>query len=191
MSSWTAQDDEALRAALDERMTATQAAAHLTAVLRRKITRSAVLGRARRIGVVVNGGDPHNTNARVIKPNRRSIVPRSHAQESHLSKAKRLQPRSERNGGVAPSKLIEAVPRQPISEEICAPASKRIGVMELRDSTCKWPIGDPRRADFGFCGAKPVDNCPYCAPHARIAYASIAERRRHDAFVRKGTGGLL
>jgi GcrA cell cycle regulator len=191
MSFWTPQADAALKAALAERMTAKQAAARLTGELGQKITRSAVLGRARRIGVVVNGGDPHNTNARVIKLNRASIVPCSHAPESHLSKAKRLQPRAERNGGVAPSKLKKAVLSQPMPEEIHAPISKRIGVMELRESTCKWPIGDPRGTDFGFCGAVPVDNCPYCAPHARIAYASIAERRRHDAFVRKRTGGVL
>ncbi|MGJ0397433.1 MAG: GcrA family cell cycle regulator [Methylocystis sp.] len=190
MSSWTPQEDTALRAALAERMTAAQAAAHLTAVLRREITRSAVIGRAQRIGVVLCGRHPNNKNTRVITPKRTSILPRSHAPESHLSKEKRLQPRAERNGGVAPSKLKKAVLSQPMPEEIHAPASKRIGVMELRDSTCKWPIGDPRGADFGFCGAKPVDNCPYCAPHARIAYASIADRRRHDAFVRKGTGRL-
>lgn len=190
MSSWKPKDDAALRAALAKRMTATQAAAHLTIVLHRKITRSAVIGRAQRIGVVLNSLHPHNTSARVITPKRPPILPRSHAPESHLSKEKRLQPRAERNGGVAPSKLKNGVLSQPMPEEIYAPASKRIGVMELRESTCKWPIGDPRGADFGFCGAKPVDNCPYCAPHARIAYASIADRRRHDAFVRKGTGRL-
>jgi len=146
MSSWTPQEDAALRAALAKRMTATQAAAHLTAVFRREITRGAVIGRAHRTGVAINGDHPNNTNGRTIKPKRPSILPPS-------------------------------------------PSPSTFGPVS-RDSTCKWPIGDPREQTFGFCGAiKPVDNCPYCAPHARIAYASIADRRRHDAFVRKGIGG--
>jgi len=46
-------------------------------------------------------------------------------------------------------------------------------LMELKDSECRWPIGDPKRPDFGFCGApRVVGPHPYCALHMRMSYAA-------------------
>jgi GcrA cell cycle regulator len=43
-------------------------------------------------------------------------------------------------------------------------------LLQLAANECKWPIGDPRKAGFCFCGAKRVEGFPYCYGHARIAY---------------------
>lgn len=212
-SQWSPARVDMLRKLAGEQKSASQIAEVMSTKFGTKITRNAIIGQATRHKIMLGEGRGGVARAviavaksalRVAKRGssppekvysepalKANILPPSRAPESHLSKEKRLAPRAERNGGVAPSKLIKPAPLKPKSEEISIPASKRIGVMELRESTCKWPIGDPRGTDFGFCGAaKPVDSCcPYCAPHARIAYASIADRRRHDAFVRKGIGG--
>lgn len=45
----------------------------------------------------------------------------------------------------------------------------RIHLLKLNDHTCKWPEGDPKDADFGFCGAQ-VDGSVYCAKHHARAY---------------------
>ena len=47
----------------------------------------------------------------------------------------------------------------------------RIGIMELKLNTCRWPIGDPTDEDFHFCGATTVVGKPYCAEHCALAYS--------------------
>ena len=39
-------------------------------------------------------------------------------------------------------------------------------------SPCAWPLGDPKRIGFHFCGAASVPGKPYCAEHASIAYVA-------------------
>lgn len=49
------------------------------------------------------------------------------------------------------------------------PPSQRRSLQELTDDTCRWPVGDPRAADFFFCGAPPLPDKPYCAAHCARA----------------------
>jgi GcrA cell cycle regulator len=50
--------------------------------------------------------------------------------------------------------------------------------MELREGTCRWPLGDPTTPEFRYCGGGAVLGLPYCAHHAQIAYLPAAERKR-------------
>lgn len=68
--------------------------------------------------------------------------------------------------------------------------SQRRTLLQLDDRTCRWPVGDPCRPDFFFCGAKPVRGKPYCAAHdmrsrhtdeARSLKARIPDMRRRPA----------
>ena len=43
---------------------------------------------------------------------------------------------------------------------------------------CRWPIGDPRSANFRFCGCIAHEGLPYCSEHARIAYQNVGKRFR-------------
>ena len=45
-------------------------------------------------------------------------------------------------------------------------------------TTCQWPYGDPQEKNFHFCGAKPMDNKPYCQEHCDIAYIDEKELRK-------------
>ncbi len=40
---------------------------------------------------------------------------------------------------------------------------------DLDDRHCRWPIGDPKRGPFGFCGAEQHGAGPYCSAHRRQA----------------------
>ena len=40
----------------------------------------------------------------------------------------------------------------------------------LERNECRWPIGDPRDADFHFCGATQLSGRPYCELHWRMAF---------------------
>jgi len=51
-----------------------------------------------------------------------------------------------------------------------APAPLLIGVLALRDGMCRWPVGDPKQPDFGFCGHEQEPGVSYCRLHARVAF---------------------
>ena len=52
-----------------------------------------------------------------------------------------------------------------------APAALMLSVAQLADAMCHWPVGDPRAAEFGFCGAKTAaGRQPYCAAHQHIGH---------------------
>jgi GcrA cell cycle regulator len=50
------------------------------------------------------------------------------------------------------------------------PPWQRRSFLELSSSTCRWPVGDPARPDFFFCGASPLEGKPYCGAHWTRAY---------------------
>jgi GcrA cell cycle regulator len=62
---------------------------------------------------------------------------------------------------------------------VAIPTSERVTIMELRESSCRWPMGDPSQAEFRFCGARTgIGAGPYCAAHARLAFQPTHDRRR-------------
>jgi GcrA cell cycle regulator len=49
-----------------------------------------------------------------------------------------------------------------------SPKRKTLAALEQND--CRWPIGDPKEADFHFCGAAKLGGRPYCDLHWRMAF---------------------
>ena len=66
----------------------------------------------------------------------------------------------------------------PLQQTEVVPRSEGVTIMELRESTCRWPLGDPTTPEFRYCGARVVEGPPYCSHHAQIAYQPAAERKR-------------
>ncbi|MDB5522271.1 MAG: hypothetical protein JWM58_34 [Rhizobium sp.] len=64
------------------------------------------------------------------------------------------------------------------SNNVVVPIFKRVPLIRLTERTCKWPLGDPLKDDFCFCGNDSPDTSPYCAFHQKLAYQPSAERRR-------------
>jgi GcrA cell cycle regulator len=57
-------------------------------------------------------------------------------------------------------------------------ATNRISILQLNLNTCRWPIGEPRDADFGYCGDKVFyssagKRMTYCLYHSQIAYSPL------------------
>jgi GcrA cell cycle regulator len=46
---------------------------------------------------------------------------------------------------------------------------ERIKLVDLKGHHCKWPLGDPRSADFAYCGRHRGDHKAYCDDHAARA----------------------
>jgi hypothetical protein len=59
----------------------------------------------------------------------------------------------------------------------------------LKDSDCHFPIGDPQKPGFGYCGCKAMKGKAYCRAHyvrmyppvEVIARAKASARERQDA----------
>ena len=84
------------------------------------------------------------------------------------------------NVALAPMMMTDAYlePALRPQQEVVVPMSRRVQIMELREAMCKWPIGDPADATFGFCGRGSDGSSPYCAEHARVAFQPAKKRER-------------
>jgi GcrA cell cycle regulator len=81
----------------------------------------------------------------------------------------------------------QPLPPQPSANEISPEAlakvsevekhAKKIGLMDLTERTCKWPIGDPATEDFWFCGLPVQPGKPYCEAHVGVAFQPMSARR--------------
>lgn len=62
--------------------------------------------------------------------------------------------------GLTPRKVAKP-PVDDIVPTLTSPQWMR-DLIEAKAPLCRWPIGDPRRPDFRFCGAKPIEDRAYC-----------------------------
>lgn len=109
-------------------------------------TRNAVIGKLNRMGLSCGGGRPG-----LNKP-------------SNASNGASNQIKSKRIAAKLRPALVE-VPKQP------QPAERDIGIEDLSDSICRFPMGDPAEKGFRFCGAKkPMDDLPYCNHHNQLSH---------------------
>jgi GcrA cell cycle regulator len=47
---------------------------------------------------------------------------------------------------------------------------RMLSILEINATTCRWPIGDPRKPDFGYCGHPTKSGSAYCDGHHAVAY---------------------
>ena len=166
--SWTDERVELLRKLWLDGLSASQIAGELAD----GITRNAVIGKVHRLGLSGRAKAPSAPAARprAQKPIRSSApsAPRSHAPVMRGNLAYALSP------AITPQPVIRAQ-----LDSVVIPISQRVTIMELRESMCRWPLGDPSSPDFRYCGSDaPVGCGPYCSHHANIAYQPSQERRR-------------
>jgi GcrA cell cycle regulator len=133
------------------------------------VSRNAVIGKIHRLGLA---GSP---DRQVLRKKRQ----RSRAERTHQKRWRR--PMSMRQNRVA--ELFDAEPLGPTEPEVFIPENERKrSIVDLADiGECKWPIGDPRHADFHFCARKQVSGLSYCEFHARRAYQPPVPRQYRQA----------
>lgn len=82
---------------------------------------------------------------------------------------------------VEPETDEEIVPEKP--KEI---KTTNVSLMELKLTSCRWPIGDPKDPDFHFCGNQTQTGKSYCPDHCKMAYISLRELNQQNAKNQKG-----
>jgi GcrA cell cycle regulator len=171
--SWTDERVERLKTLWLEGLSASQIAAELGGV-----TRNAVIGKVHRLGLSgrakpqVQPVRPAPSQARQKSV---SAAPRAPAPASRPVRpitignvALQADDRPDHRPAPAPARIVE---EGPVTFE-------RVTILHLTEQTCKWPVGDPGKPDFFFCGRKSDAAIPYCPYHARIAYQPSGDRRR-------------
>lgn len=80
----------------------------------------------------------------------------------------------------------------PIKKEVIVKVVKqkvvktdKMSLLDLKLNSCRWPIGDPKDADFHFCGKDTVTGKPYCNEHCKVAYTSLKELASQKADAKK------
>ncbi len=63
-----------------------------------------------------------------------------------------------------------------LAEPVYEKSASSVSMLELTEKTCRWPLGDPKKAGFHFCGARPVPGVPYCGHHAMAAYQTSTRK---------------
>jgi GcrA cell cycle regulator len=165
--SWTDERVEHLKKLWTDGLSASQIAAELGG-----ITRNAVIGKVHRLGLSGRAKAPSST-----APRQRKQRPAGHVFRTM---------RAATRGNTALAQALPAYELEPEPEPVenIIPLGQRCTILELNDSKCHWPIGDPGQSDFFFCGGKTMGGLPYCGYHARVAYQPVTDRRRDRRAVR-------
>ncbi|MEQ8558864.1 MAG: GcrA family cell cycle regulator [Henriciella sp.] len=173
--SWTEERVEVLKKLWAEGHSASQIAKQLGGV-----TRNAVIGKVHRLGL-----SGRATPSRPVKRPPRLARPKpSLRTDGNVSTTETSseEPRIRRSDQDA---IVSALQPAPVADGEAAT------ILTLRDSMCKWPIGDPADPKFAFCGRK-SDCGPYCSEHAKVAFQPQRkrERKRNDdeAYARRIAG---
>ena len=127
------------------------------------VTRNAVIGKVHRLGL--------SGRAQPSRPARLTRAPRRAAPAPRPSPVARMTPPLAR-------------PRPAAEGPGLVPSLAALGA-----HACKWPIGDPKAADFSFCGRFAAGS--YCASHKAAAFQpGTAWRADRDPAVRRVLAGL-
>ena len=183
--SWTDERVEILKKMWGEGQSASQIAKELGGV-----TRNAVIGKVHRLGLSNRAGSAGAKAAAKEK------APKAEAKKPAPAPAAKQQPKTESAAPPPQPKVAgrraiipagQPLPPQPSANEISPEAlakvneiekkCKKIGLMELTERTCKWPVGDPATEDFWFCGLPVKAGKPYCEAHVGVAFQPMSSRR--------------
>jgi GcrA cell cycle regulator len=159
--AWTDDRVETLKKLWIEGLSASQIAKEMGGV-----TRNAVIGKVHRLGL-----SGRATPSRPPRP-RAKVAPARTRTVSTVAKTTSATP------SAAPRREeVQVAPIEPKK----LPSGEFATVLTLTNKLCKWPIGDPAKPGFKFCGRGSTDSSPYCKEHAAQAYQPQTRRRRKPA----------
>ncbi len=132
------------------------------------VTRNAVIGKAHRLGL----------SGRPSPIKKKKITKAAPKKKTIPAKEKPKKTTTETEKSSSPSKKEIKLPIAPPTfiEEKIVHDGELISILDLTERVCRWPIGDPKEGEFGFCGADCDPAHPYCAPHMTMAFQATAKK---------------
>lgn len=131
----------------------------------RHISHNACVARAHRIDLGPHPAGRHGSEHwKHVKSNTRK------ARKAQAAKRRKLAERKPR--AAAKPKALEPLPMPPPRVEDVA----RVQLVDLERGQCHFPVGDPRKPGFGYCGCETGSkSLDYCAGHYARMYVSAGE----------------
>lgn len=176
---WTDERVEQLKKLWLEGLSASQ----IAAILGESVTRNAVIGKVHRLKLS-GRSKPASASPRPRAPGR-SAPRRVSAGPGRSALGGMLKSRSMLAAPIHGATALKLSPELEVDldplpqvQEIFIPVEQRIGLLQLNEHTCKWPIGDPLTPDFYFCGQASLEGTPYCEFHSRRAYHQLEKKKR-------------
>ena len=155
-----------------------RAQARISAALGAGLTRNAVIGKVHRLGLAGRAKSPTAQSAGSASGGVRTpAAVRRAAPRPAAASAGATMMRGNTVLAVATDDEFEAQPARR-AEEIVVPMSLKVTIVDLKESMCKWPLGDPTSPDFRYCGSPAYSGSPYCRHHGKLAYQPVQDRRR-------------
>jgi GcrA cell cycle regulator len=160
---WTATAIDLLRALWDE--------GHSTAEIGRRmgVTKNAIVGKAHRLDL----------------PARASPIRRQEAEGGQPASHRRRPPSGRGDAAASSSPSRRPATLTPPASAAAPPPAAVAAAMRVFPRaalrSCCWPIGEPGKRDFRFCGAEADPGRPYCAHHSAVAYVRVRDRRSDAA----------
>ena len=170
LSTWTPEREMDLRLFYLKGLSCSQIAAELGS----GITRNAVIGKIHRLGL-----DGRPKPERVQKERKQKAVLNSRRWRAKHNPTHLFAMINGSDPGYV----------EPSCDELIIPIEQRRTLIELTDTTCRFPIGDPATEGFYFCGGHPVGGKPYCSFHCRLAYTKPEPRKRTPNYSIQQTRG--
>lgn len=158
--NWSQESVEALRGHVAAKMSGSEIAAAMSVQFDFPFTKNMVIGKCHRNDICLE---------RAVKPPKETAA---------------YQAKSRQRDRIFVIKTKMAKPRIVIEKaapNVAIPVSLRVALVDLRETDCRFPIGNPGEPDFGFCGSYAEVGVPYCAAHQKIAYVpKPADMARRD-----------
>ncbi len=172
-ATWTDERVELLKKLWAEGLSASRIATEIG-----DVSRNAVIGKVHRLGLAGRAKEKGSSAPRPRK--RQNTAAPTAPRKSSAPRPAFPKPAPVRNVSLNPDDPTEAVEivDHRHFDAAAMPQCERVTIMELRDSMCRWPLGDPLTPEFRFCGGDAVIGLPYCPHHCSIAYQPAQERRR-------------
>lgn len=163
--SWTEERIDLLQKLWLQGMSASRIANELA----NGLTRNAVIGKVYRLGL-----SGRTKVATATAPN-----PRPPKLPLRAPNPPPMTAMVEGNTALALKPLRLEAPAPSPHKDVVIAIAEPVTILDLRDSMCRWPIGDPTQPEFRFCGARKLPGeGPYCSCHAEVAYQPQQDRRR-------------
>jgi GcrA cell cycle regulator len=163
--SWTKERTELLRKLWTDGRSASQVAAELGGGL----TRNAVIGKIHRLGIQDRRSEKTSRTQRFAEI--------QHKEVATLAKKAKIV------AVAIPPAPPPVMQRAHEIEPTPPPDGRGVTLMDLRFTSCRFPLGDPREQGFRFCGAPREslsENRQYCTHHNGVAYETRKERTERN-----------
>ncbi len=173
--SWTDERVELLRRLWLDGLSASRIAAELAG----GVSRNAVIGKVHRLGLSGRVKPQAATPGTRMKP---ATKPAASDAVRDALRAAAMPIRGNVALALSERPMERSMPVPHIRrsyEDNVISMTENVTIMELRESMCRWPVGDPSSAEFRYCGGKaPIGEGPYCKHHSRMAYQPTQDRRQ-------------